>query len=338
MCRVSIIMPIYNKRPYLEKIIKTIINQEYHDWELILIDDGSTDGSTQIIDYYAKIYSNIVAIHQENHGVSFTRNKGIDISSGEWIWFIDADDIPDREFLYKIDRMYLLDDYELIIGQYKTHDLHTGEEKKITVEFEGNSGSRELADLFINYQYNNGYFGYLWNKLVRKRVIDECSIRFNNQLKLAEDLDFLVSVFSHSKKIYFTNSNALTYMLNTINCSSLDNVDYYQQLQIQMKINEWICDKNKMIKYQDFMNEKISYYAAFDIYYTFVDGNDYCSKFNAVINDSNIMKHIDYKVVKYPMKPIVKGIKRKSITYIRTFMKIRQFIVSIRNKVKRSTK
>lgn len=331
-------MPIYNKKPYLEKTIKTIINQEYHDWELILIDDGSIDGSTEIIDYYANMHSNIMAFHQNNHGVSFTRNKGIDISSGEWIWFIDADDIPDREFLYEVDRMNLLDNYEIIIGRYKTHNLHTGEDKKINIDYEGKSGPRELADLFMNYQYNNGYFGYLWNKLVRKKIIDDYSIQFNNQLKLAEDLDFLVSVYSHSQKIYFTNLNAMTYMLNTVNCSSLNNVDYFKQLQIQMKINEWICNKNNMTKYQDFMNEKISYYAAFDIYYAFVDGNDYCSKFNAIINDSNIMKYIDYKVVKYPMKPIVKGIKRKSITYIRTFMRMRQIIVSIRNKVKRSTK
>ena len=338
LSRISIIMPIYNKKPYLEKTIKTIINQEYHDWELILIDDGSIDGSTEIIDYYANMHSNIMAFHQNNHGVSFTRNKGIDISSGEWIWFIDADDIPDREFLYEVDRMNLLDNYEIIIGRYKTHNLHTGEDKKINIDYEGKSGPRELADLFMNYQYNNGYFGYLWNKLVRKKIIDDYSIQFNNQLKLAEDLDFLVSVYSHSQKIYFTNLNAMTYMLNTVNCSSLNNDDYFKQLQIQMKINEWICNKNNMTKYQDFMNEKISYYAAFDIYYAFVDGNDYCSKFNAIINDSNIMKYIDYKVVKYPMKPIVKGIKRKSITYIRTFMRMRQIIVSIRNKVKRSTK
>ena len=96
---ISIIVPIYNVGPYLEKCLESIINQTYKNLEIILVDDGSTDRSKNIVDVYAKKYQNIKPIHQKNHGVSSARNTGIANVSGKWISFIDPDDYVKENFI-----------------------------------------------------------------------------------------------------------------------------------------------------------------------------------------------------------------------------------------------
>ena len=88
----SIIVPVFNVRNYLSDCIDSIISQSYSDFECILIDDGSTDGSGAICDEYAKKDSRIRVFHKENGGVSSARNIGLDNASGEWIYFVDSDD------------------------------------------------------------------------------------------------------------------------------------------------------------------------------------------------------------------------------------------------------
>ena len=88
----SIIVPIYNVEKYLCKCIDSVIAQTYQEWELLLIDDGSTDNSGNICDEYAKKDSRIRTFHNKNRGASAARNTGLDASIGEWIYFLDGDD------------------------------------------------------------------------------------------------------------------------------------------------------------------------------------------------------------------------------------------------------
>ena len=96
---ISIIIPIYNVEPFLKECLDSILSQTYRNLEIILINDGSTDGSKNIIDIYAKKHKNIKAIHQRHQGVSSTRNTGITNVSGEWISFIDPDDYVKKDFI-----------------------------------------------------------------------------------------------------------------------------------------------------------------------------------------------------------------------------------------------
>jgi glycosyltransferase involved in cell wall biosynthesis len=89
---ISIIVPVYNTGKYLDRCIKSLINQTYNNLEIILVNDGSTDNSKEICDFYTKRHLNIVAIHKENGGLSDARNFGIEISKGDYIGFVDADD------------------------------------------------------------------------------------------------------------------------------------------------------------------------------------------------------------------------------------------------------
>ncbi len=96
---ISVIIPVYNVEKYLDECIKSVIDQSYTDFECILIDDGSTDKSGKICDDWAKADSRIKVVHQENQGVSAARNKGIEISQGEYIVFIDSDDWVEANYL-----------------------------------------------------------------------------------------------------------------------------------------------------------------------------------------------------------------------------------------------
>ena len=88
----SVIVPVYNVEKYLKRCLESILVQSWNDYEIILVDDGSTDSSAQICDVYAEKYEMIRVIHKENKGLSDTRNRGIEEASGEYVYFPDSDD------------------------------------------------------------------------------------------------------------------------------------------------------------------------------------------------------------------------------------------------------
>lgn len=109
MLKVSIIVPLYNKAPYVEKALESILAQSFGDWECIIVDDGSTDNSGELADEFAMHNAQCMVIHQENSGVSAARNRGIAESRGEYIAFLDADDWWTPTFLEEM--MQLAEDY-----------------------------------------------------------------------------------------------------------------------------------------------------------------------------------------------------------------------------------
>lgn len=111
---VSIIIPVYNTKPYLERCIQSIVHQTYKNLEILLIDDGSTDGSSGLCDRFEEQYANIHVVHLENSGVSAARNRGLDIAQGAFILFIDSDDSVSLNYVESFVR--LIYDADLIIG------------------------------------------------------------------------------------------------------------------------------------------------------------------------------------------------------------------------------
>ncbi|MBP3457067.1 MAG: glycosyltransferase [Bacilli bacterium] len=112
---VSIVVPVYNAKDYLEACLNSIINQSYKNLEIILIDDGSNDGSGNILDSYAKKDNRIRVVHNTNYGVSYARNYGIKIATGSKILFIDSDDTVDLDYVKKLLIPLEIADYNLVI-------------------------------------------------------------------------------------------------------------------------------------------------------------------------------------------------------------------------------
>ena len=117
----SIIIPIYNTAAWIPACIESIINQSFSDFEILLIDDGSTDGSGVICDMYTKTDSRIRVFHKKNGGVSSARNYGLDKATGEWIYFVDSDDelLPD---CLRIMTGYIRDDIDIVLAGYEKYD------------------------------------------------------------------------------------------------------------------------------------------------------------------------------------------------------------------------
>ena len=118
MIKYSFIVPVYNTEKYLKKCLDSLVNQTYKDFEIIVVNDGSTDKSSSIISKYQKKYKNIIVIDKENEGLSMARNRGVQKSSGKYIIFVDSDDYVSNKLLEEVDKK--IDDSDILRFQIAT--------------------------------------------------------------------------------------------------------------------------------------------------------------------------------------------------------------------------
>ena len=167
---ISVIVPIYNKELYLEECLESIINQTLKSIEIILVDDGSPDNCPQLCDAYAEKHDQIRVIHQENKGLSGARNTGIDHAKGEYIAFVDSDDLWSIHFLESLYRA--LKEHDADISQCRWEYMH-GDELKEAYDPDAKctcfTGREMLANLFIQ---TGAYYVVAWNKLYKKELFE----------------------------------------------------------------------------------------------------------------------------------------------------------------------
>lgn len=179
--KVSIVMPVYNAAQYLSRSIQCILGQTYRNIELILINDGSVDGSERICEEYAQQDSRIVYVSQSNHGQGYTRSRGVELATGDFIAFFDDDD---RCLLHMYETMVKAierDNADICVCQWNYEALsgqHTINNKIYDSSFYGVMSSIEFARYLYKYEGNEAGYGYAnsivvspWNKLFRRDVI-----------------------------------------------------------------------------------------------------------------------------------------------------------------------
>ena len=183
--QISVIVPVYNTESYLHQCIDSILNQSFKDFELLLIDDGSKDGSGKICDVYAEKDSRIRVWHQENQGVSVARNVGLENAQGEWIYFPDSDDIV-VENAFEIMMKMITENIDYVIGGYEIYD-EEGNSTYAISERKQHVITRDeaLMEMFAPTDYR--YQGYLWNKLFKAAIIRDNNLRFVKGIKFNED-------------------------------------------------------------------------------------------------------------------------------------------------------
>lgn len=197
MPKISIIVPVYKVEKYLHRCLDSIIAQTFTDWECILIDDGSPDGSGKICDEYAQKDGRFRVFHQENQGVSAARNKGLDEARGEYVNFIDSDDWIDSKLLELLYNS--VNDYEIVFfGNYNCYKdgnmvAHIPRE---AICLSKKDTEQEIFHLKFNDE-SFEYFGYTWNKMFRLSIIKDYSVKFINGLNLREDELFTMSYCQH---------------------------------------------------------------------------------------------------------------------------------------------
>ena len=257
MPKVSIIMPVYNKARYLTASLEALLSQTFQNWELIIVNDGSTDESAGIITEYVSKDPRISVISQNNQGVSAARNRGLACAVGEWIWFVDADDLPDKNFLSQVFRKKYDRHIMLIISPYEKLENHRIQQ--VTLTENGFLSGEAFGRVFMKYQYKTGYFGYLWNKLIRRKMIEKSGLHFDQHLKLAEDLKFLVALYRLDLGILMVPYIAMCYRVNAENSASGQKPDYFSQLTIQLAIRKWLIDELHQTQYRLFFRKSSAF-------------------------------------------------------------------------------
>ena len=186
---ISVIIPAYNVAPLLERCYQSIQTQTYKDFEVILIDDGSTDQTPEICEELAKNNANTRVVHQKNSGVSAARNKGIEIASGDYLCFIDSDDYVEPEYLQSL--------YHAI--ESADADLAECDQfgKSMLIKEDIMDSPSKIIDAILGYgkRENNQA---VWNKLFKKTVIQD--LRFPVDIFLGEDTLFCVEYAKRCKK------------------------------------------------------------------------------------------------------------------------------------------
>lgn len=200
---ISIIVPIFNSEKTLDKCINCILNQTFCDWELLLIDDGSTDKSCEICEKYATIDQRIKIYRKKNGGVSSARNYGLRYSRGEWLTFIDTDDYVQDSFLeIMVENATSVD--LVVSGAYYINDR---------ISFLPPERLVEIADdlPFMDEQLCSIYLMTCWAKLFRRTFIINEKIYFDTSLRIGEDSDFVLRYLRYIKAIKFVHISGYCY-------------------------------------------------------------------------------------------------------------------------------
>lgn len=196
---VSIIVPVYNIEAYIEKCLQSILSQTYQNIEIIIIDDGSTDGSGKICDDFQKIDSRIKVYHRDNFGLSATRNFGIKKSKGNLIAFIDGDDSVEPEYIERLVTS-LRDDIDIVVCGY-SEITSQNQKKTIMPQKQILSGIAATTQLLVG-QDNIDIVA--WNKLYRKTLFTTNNISYPEG-DIFEDTLTTYKIYSCSKKIAYNN-------------------------------------------------------------------------------------------------------------------------------------
>ena len=221
---ISIIVPVYNTEQYLPKCLDSIAAQTFTDFEVLMIDDGSTDGSGEICDQYSQSDSRFIAIHQSNQGVSASRNNGLKQARGNYIAFVDSDDYVHPQMLELLYKAIRQGEYDLSVARYLSVNVGTEIEIQRIIEFHSQELSAEdiLCKLFGKSGEDIQYI-VVWNKLYDRRLL--ANICFS-AFKVSEDLLFNVEVFSKFRQAIEVDSKL--YYYNKRNTSASHSVSEKQ--------------------------------------------------------------------------------------------------------------
>lgn len=219
--KVSIIVPVYNVEHYLRECLISLASQDYCNYEVILIDDGSTDSSLSICNEYKKKYKNFKVLSQNNLGVSEARNKGLKNATGEWICFVDSDDYVECNMISSLMKLVSKKKYDIVITspilefdskslKSKIFDSHIVFNKK---------NKKALITNIICRQYNNIFHSNIsaggpWAKLYRRKFLVDNGLTFEFGLKRMQDVIFNIHAVTSSQCILYENLFLYHYRIN----------------------------------------------------------------------------------------------------------------------------
>lgn len=312
----SILVPVYNQRSYLEECIESAINQSYRNFELILVDDGSSDGSEVICDTYHKRYPNLIkVVHKKNEGLLYARYTGIKESVGKYLLFLDADDCIKENILQKM-KEYIeqYDGVDLIIFNASRSKKYKSTIKKYPIDedtFFDESNKKHFIKMFCgDYSFNN-----MWIKCIKRNIVDLKTYleEGSERVGYGEDLYQSIPIINEAKKIFVTNNTYYFYRPNTE--SMTHNFNYNQFISTKLVISRLEkYAKRWERQYKVDLNYKVDKYMSVECYRTAKN----------IFKGNNILKIKRENLNKLNMDPFFneKFYNKNMMSYLKSYEKI----------------
>ena len=240
----TVVIPVYNVEKYLKRCIESILVQEWKHYDILLVDDGSTDHSPQICDDYVKAYDFISVIHKENGGLSEARNTGISHAKGEYVYFPDSDDWLESDTFIALAEALESQEFDIISFNrefVKGEEDAIVSEPEVTQVFEG-------KDAFVQMLKHTYITGFANDKIYRKSLFIDNNILFPSR-KYYEDLGTNYKLFLSAQKVYATNQKYYHYLI--------DNPDSITQSWNEKKFRD-MFGFYKEVFYSDFVRSQLN--------------------------------------------------------------------------------
>lgn len=266
--KVSVIVPIYNVGKYVKKCIDSIINQSYENIEIILVDDGSDDGSNSIVDEYGLTDHRIKVVHKENGGLVSARKAGLLEATGEYIAYVDGDDWIDDSHIENMVEDAECEDADIVITGCKYYK-ENGEITKVFNSIPSGIYDKGMIENFIvphmlNLNAGSFSFGlmpYLWNKLIRRELLIQHQSKVPDDISTGEDVMCSYPCVIHAKRLLITSQNTYCYRVlsNSMSHSKegLAHVLRRHQALVDIMSSEEIYDR--------WLKTQVKYYYAWNL-------------------------------------------------------------------------
>lgn len=319
---ISVIVPVYKAEKYLGECVDSVLSQTYEKFELILVDDGSPDNSGRLCDEYAEKDERIKVIHKENGGVSSARNTGIDDAKGEYLTFVDSDDIIDKQYLELMYKRIVEADSDMCFCHFDRFDENVSIEYKeiipkyLAVEFNDKKFIDFASALF---DLKKNVFGSSCRLLYKKSCVEK--LRFNLKIKISEDLVFTLNAIFNSKSICSIQNVLYHYRTNLNSAGTTYKKDF---LNSQLELKKELKHVLSRLGEENYNKISRSYFSLLG-YYLF--SNEMKFRKNNPDYKKNLKKIRESEIYKY-FKP------RSCLKNLKLKMKLKFMIIWILAKTK----
>ena len=228
--KVSIVIPAYNSEKYIKDCILSLQRQTYKNIEIIVVNDGSKDSTLEILNELAKEYNNLIVLTQENHGIAYTRNRGIEFATGEYLMFMDNDDSMKEDCIEMLLSRILETDADMVIGGYR----------RITPE------GKVLEEMVLTKdEWAKFRMVSPWGRIMKTQFVREHNLKFGDY-KMGEDSYFNVTAYGESDKIITTDYVGYNWIYRD---ESVSNTTQKKVANSPIPFLEGLIERNKNQKY-----------------------------------------------------------------------------------------
>lgn len=336
MPEISVIIPVYNKEKYIEKSLRSVLDQPYGDFEVIIVNDGSKDASLRIVQDIAKTDERVVVVDIPNGGVSNARNVGLSHAHGQWIQFLDADDFLEHDYLSQAIQILKEHEVDILFSGFTMVNEQMEQVRNVSLSEEGHRNQRQLCDHFIRYQYDTGFFGYISNKLFSRSLLEKSGASFPVGTTLAEDLDFYAKLYPFVEKAYFWSGKSFFYLQTQTNYLHNPVVDYYSQIQIHLDIKTWFERSGLVAQYRDVLNKKVCEYAYFILFHDNENGKGLAKAYAFLSQREDIMACIAPQHMDGFAQMVLRCLHRKSLVGLKMLFAVRNGARSLYRMVRKN--